>query len=62
VFDGVYTMKDGTTSPSQLGFCWTIGKGKVFYFQPGHETDPVFFDPNIRLIVKNAVLWAAPAK
>lgn len=59
VFDGVYTNKDGSTSPSEQGFVWTIGKGKVFYFQPGHETDPVFFHPTIRKIMKNAVLWAA---
>lgn len=61
VFDGVYTLKDGKTSPSELGFTWTIGKGKVFYFQPGHETNPVFFDANVRKIVKNAVTWAAKA-
>jgi len=61
VFDGVYTLKDGGTSPSQLGFCWTIGKGRMFYFQPGHETNPVFFDPTIRKIIANAVRWAAPA-
>jgi len=60
VFDGVYTLKNGTTSPSQQGFCWTIGKGRMFYFQPGHETNPVFFDPTIRKIIANAVLWAAP--
>ena len=62
VFDGVYTLKDGRTSPSQLGFCWTLGKGRMFYFQPGHETNPVYFDPTIRTIIANAVRWAAPGK
>ncbi len=62
VFEGVATLKDGKTDPSQQGLTWEIGKGKVFYFQPGHETNPVFFDPNIRKIMANAVQWAAPNK
>ncbi len=59
VFEGVATLKDGKTDPSQQGLTWEVGKGKVFYFQPGHETNPVFFDPNIRKIMANAVQWAA---
>lgn len=62
VFDGVFDLKDGTKSSSKQGFCWDIGKGKMFYFQPGHETNPIFFDPNVRQIMANAVLWAAPEK
>jgi trehalose utilization protein len=60
VFEGVATLKDGKTDPSQQGLTWEVGKGKMFYFQPGHETNPVFFDPNIRKIMANAVQWAAP--
>ena len=59
VFEGVATLKDGKTDPSQQGLTWEVGKGKFFYFQPGHETNPVFFDPNIRKIMANAVQWAA---
>ena len=62
VFDGVATLKTGGSDPSKECFCWTIGKGRVFYMQAGHETNPVFMDPNIRKIVANAVQWAAPAK
>lgn len=62
IFDGVYTKKDGGTVPSQLGFVWTIGKGRMFYLQIGHETCPVYFDPTIRKIIANAVVWAAPNK
>jgi len=62
VFEGVATLKDGKTDPSQQGLTWEVGKGKVFYFQPGHETNPVFFDKNIRQIMINAVQWAAPAR
>ena len=60
VFEGVASLKDGGVDPSQQGLTWEIGKGKVFYFQPGHETNPVFFDPTIRKIMINAVKWAAP--
>ncbi len=35
------------------------GAGRVFYFRPGHEVYPTYFDPNVRQILFNAVLWAA---
>lgn len=41
------------------GCCWTRGKGHVFYFAPGHETYPVYHDPNVRRVIANAVRWAA---
>jgi len=62
VFDGVASLKDGGVDPSQQGFTWQVGKGKFFYFQPGHETNPVFFDENVKKIMINAVKWAAPKK
>ena len=62
VFEGDATLKDGTIDHSQIGFCWQIGKGRMFYFQAGHETNPVFCDANVRKIIANAVLWAAPRK
>lgn len=34
------------------------GAGRVFYFRPGHETHRSYFDPNVRRIIANAVLWA----
>jgi len=62
VFEGDAKLKDGSIDHSQVGLCWEIGKGKMFYFQAGHETDPVFFDANVRKIIANAVQWAAPTK
>ena len=44
----------------RAGCTWYRGYGKVFYFQPGHETFRSFYDPNIQKIIKNACLWAAP--
>jgi len=62
VFEGVYAVKDGTTDASRVGLCWETGKGKFFYLQAGHETNPVFMDANIQKVMANAVKWAAPAK
>lgn len=42
------------------GCCWTRGYGRVFYFQPGHETNPSFNNPYVRRIIGNAVRWTAP--
>lgn len=40
------------------GCCWFRDNGKIFYFQPGHETYPIYHMPEIQLILKNAVRWA----
>ena len=42
------------------GMVWNLGKGKVFYFRPGHETYPVFKNPVVLQVIENAVRWAAP--
>jgi trehalose utilization protein len=60
VFEGVHAVRDGGQDPSRIGICWQVGKGKFFYFQAGHETNPIFLDENVRLIMANAVKWAAP--
>lgn len=36
------------------------GYGKVFYFQPGHETNTAFKNENVLKIIKNALNWAKP--
>lgn len=43
------------------GCCFRRGAGKIFYFQPGHESCPSFHDPIVQRIITNAVYWAAPA-
>jgi trehalose utilization protein len=35
------------------------GIGRVFYFRPGHETIPTYYDERIQRIISNAVLWCA---
>ncbi|MDL2234516.1 ThuA domain-containing protein [Ruminococcaceae bacterium OttesenSCG-928-L11] len=44
------------------GCTWMRGQGKIFYLQNGHETFPVYFQKEIRLIIKNAVKWACPLR
>ena len=41
------------------GCCFLRGHGRIFYFQPGHETFPVYHDPNVQKVITNAVRWAA---
>ena len=53
-------LTDGSIDHSRVGLCWEIGKGKMFYFQAGHETNPVFFDANVRQIIANAVESGGP--
>lgn len=42
------------------GSCWNRGRGRVFYFQPGHEGNPTYYIPQVQQILTNAVRWAAP--
>ncbi|MBQ2941667.1 MAG: ThuA domain-containing protein [Clostridia bacterium] len=42
------------------GCTWRRGKGKIFYFKPGHESYPIYHMKEIQKIICNAVLWAAP--
>lgn len=39
------------------GCCWRRGAGRVFYFRPGHEIYPTYFDANVRRVIANAVEW-----
>ena len=44
----------------RTGCTFLRGAGRVFYFQPGHETCPSFYDANVQRIITNGVRWAAP--
>jgi trehalose utilization protein len=39
------------------GCVWRVGKGRVFYFRPGHETYPVFTQAEPLRVIENAVRW-----
>ena len=42
------------------GVAFDRGYGKVFYFQPGHETYPTYHQKEVIQVISNAVRWAKP--
>jgi len=44
------------------GCCFYRGRGKVFYFSPGHETFPIYYQKEVQHVLANAVRWAAPVQ
>jgi trehalose utilization protein len=40
------------------GAVWHRGRGKVFYFRPGHETYPIYYNREIIKVLANGVRWA----
>lgn len=53
-------FEDGNVFRS--GACFNRGAGKVFYFQPGHESCRSFYNPYVQKIITNGVYWANPTK
>lgn len=41
------------------GMLWKLGKGRIFYFRPGHETFPVYKEEKVMQILSNAAQWMA---
>ncbi|UIJ72333.1 ThuA domain-containing protein [Aurantimonas sp. HBX-1] len=40
------------------GLTYQRGAGRIFYFRPGHETYPIYHNPQIQTVLRNAVRWA----
>ena len=40
------------------GLTYKRGAGNIFYFRPGHETYPTYYDGNVKTVLSNAVRWA----
>lgn len=54
------TLLIGAYSGSEVfrsGVTYKRGNGKIFYFQPGHESFPTFYNEDVKKIIKNAVYW-----
>ncbi len=49
-FEGGEVFRSGVT--------YKRGNGKIFYFRPGHETYPTYYNKNVQTVIKNAVKWA----
>jgi trehalose utilization protein len=43
------------------GCVWQVGKGRVFYFRPGHETYGIFQQAETQRVLENAVRWLGGA-
>lgn len=56
----IYVTGYETGKTFRSGCAYYRGRGKVFYFQPGHESNPTYRDKNIQTVIKNAVYWVAP--
>mgnify|MGYP001170027786 FL=1 len=41
------------------GCTFRRGKGKIFYFRPGHETYPTYYNEQVLKVIANGVRWAA---
>jgi trehalose utilization protein len=50
-FEGGEVFRSGCT--------YRRGRGRVFYFRPGHETHPTYHDATVRRVIANAARWAA---
>ena len=42
------------------GITYKRGNGRIFYFQPGHESYPTYYHPHIQTIICNGVTYCAP--
>jgi trehalose utilization protein len=51
-FEGGEVFRSGCT--------YHRGQGKIFYFRPGHETYPTYYNENILRVITNSIRWAAP--
>ena len=39
------------------GAVWHRGKGRIFYFRPGHESYPIFHNTRVLKVLANGVRW-----
>ncbi|RJE88917.1 trehalose utilization protein ThuA [Paenibacillus sp. 1011MAR3C5] len=53
-FEGGEVFRSGCT--------FNRGQGKIFYFRPGHETYPTYYNPQILQVIQNGIRWAAPSR
>ncbi|MGR3763324.1 ThuA domain-containing protein [Rossellomorea sp. NS-SX7] len=53
-FEGGEVFRSGCT--------YQRGNGKIFYFRPGHETYPTYYNREVQKVIINAVEWAKPTE
>lgn len=53
-FEGGEVFRSGVT--------YHRGQGKIFYFRPGHETFPTYYNQDVLQVIVNAVKWCASGR
>lgn len=53
-FEGGEVFRSGCT--------YHRGQGRIFYFRPGHETYPTYYDAHVLKVISNGIRWAAPVR
>lgn len=56
VLDGIH---EANNNHARQLLTWTVGRGRVVYFRPGHEEFPVYFQPGVKRVLRNIALFAA---
>lgn len=51
-FEGGEVFRSGCT--------YKRGNGKIFYFRPGHETYPTYYNKDVQKVLVNAANWVKP--
>lgn len=59
--DVVFTSWFSGGEVFRSGCTWGRGYGKVFYFQPGHETNCSYQNEYVQKVIYNAIKWANPS-
>lgn len=44
------------------GCAYARGRGRIFYFQPGHEEYPTFKNEIVQKVIMNAIEWTTPSE
>ena len=39
------------------GLCYKRGNGRIFYFRPGHESYPVYYNKDVQRVILNSIYW-----
>ncbi len=43
------------------GCTFQRGRGRIFFFSPGHETYPIYHDKTVHKVISNGIRWAQTA-
>ena len=58
----VFISSFGGGEVFRSGCTWKRGHGRIFFFSPGDQEYPVYFQPAIRRVIANAVEWAVSSR